>query len=157
MQALYTTDWRRKRTTHQNTGRRIETFGDNAANDPEYNVGKFASARRRDVKKLTIMFAPTVLALAISVGGQDIPKPHMSPPPTSMNPDNVNQTPDTPTLQRHIDLAQLQKEANDLARTAQTIPLDLANVRGGTLPKDVLQKLKQIEKLSKHLRTELNP
>jgi hypothetical protein len=56
-----------------------------------------------------------------------------------------------------VDLAQLQKDADDLARTAQTIPADVASVRKGMLPKDVIEKLKQIEKLSKHLRTELNP
>jgi hypothetical protein len=60
------------------------------------------------------------------------------------------------TLQRHIDLVQLQKEADDLARTAQTIPIDMANVRKGTLPKDFILKLKQIEKLSKHLRSEIS-
>jgi hypothetical protein len=30
-------------------------------------------------------------------------------------------------------------------------------VRRGMLPKDAIEKLKQIEKLSKHLRGELNP
>jgi hypothetical protein len=44
-----------------------------------------------------------------------------------------------------------------LARTAQTIPTDVASVRKGMLPKDVIDKLKQIEKLSKRMRTELNP
>jgi hypothetical protein len=52
---------------------------------------------------------------------------------------------------------QLQKEADDLARTAQTIPSDVASVRKGMLPKDVIEKLKQIEKLSKRLRSELTP
>jgi hypothetical protein len=57
----------------------------------------------------------------------------------------------------HADLIQLQKEADDLARTAQSIPADLESVRKGMLPKDVIQKLKQIEKLSKRLRSELSP
>jgi hypothetical protein len=54
-------------------------------------------------------------------------------------------------------MAELQKEADDLARTAQTIPTDVASVRKGVMPKDVIQKLKEIEKLSKNLRTKLNP
>jgi len=58
---------------------------------------------------------------------------------------------------RRLDLQQIQKEADDLARTAQTIPSDVANVKKGMLPKDVIEKLRQIEKLSKRLRTELNP
>jgi hypothetical protein len=61
------------------------------------------------------------------------------------------------TSPRRIDLEKLQKEADDLARTAQTIPADVASVRQGMLPKDVIEKLKQIEKLSKRLRGELAP
>ena len=72
-----------------------------------------------------------------------------------MDPETPKSTsPTTPT--HHVDLTQLQKEADDLARTAQTIPSDVASVRKGMLPKDVIEKLKQIEKLSKRLRTELN-
>jgi hypothetical protein len=74
-----------------------------------------------------------------------------------MNPDNAKTAAADASLPRHIDLVALQQEADDLARTAQTIPSDVASVRRGTLPKDVIQKLKQIEKLSKHLRSELNP
>lgn len=76
-------------------------------------------------------------------------------PPPSMDPEGPQK--ESTTLTRRIDLTQLQKEADDLARTAQTIPSDVANVRKGTLPKDVIEKLKQIEKLSKRLRTELSP
>ena len=50
-----------------------------------------------------------------------------------------------------------QREPDDLARTAQTIPSDVASVRKGMLPKDVIETLQQIEKLSKHLRSELTP
>ncbi|HUA17068.1 MAG TPA: hypothetical protein VMG31_17365 [Verrucomicrobiae bacterium] len=79
--------------------------------------------------------------------------------PTPPEPMNVeNSTPSTnPTLQRRIDLMELQRQADDLARTAQTIPVDMESVRRGVLPKDVIQKLKQIEKLSKRLRSELTP
>ena len=81
----------------------------------------------------------------------------MSPPPPSLDPEHAQTTPEQTTLAKHIDLVQLHREADDLARTAQTIPLDVASMRRGTLPKDVVQKLKQIEKLSRRLRTELNP
>lgn len=74
-----------------------------------------------------------------------------------MDPSENSAAQDDTNLKRRLDLAELQKEADDLARTAQSIPSDVANVRKGMLPKDVIQKLKQIEKLSKHLRTELNP
>jgi hypothetical protein len=75
-----------------------------------------------------------------------------------MDRDHGNTAPDEPKLPpRHIDLAKLRQEADDLARSAQAIPTDMASVRQGTLPKDIIEKLKRIEKLSKRLRSELNP
>lgn len=74
-----------------------------------------------------------------------------------MDPSNPNPPSGPAVLPQHIDLAQLQREADDLARTAETIPADMASVRKGVLPKDTMEKLKQIEKLSKRLRTQLNP
>jgi hypothetical protein len=78
-------------------------------------------------------------------------------PPQSMDPQNQPQPaakdPATPT--RRPDLAQAQREADTLARMAQTIPADMTKIREGMLPKDVIEKLKQIEKMSKHLRGEL--
>jgi hypothetical protein len=65
--------------------------------------------------------------------------------------------PEQTTAGPRIDLLEVQREAAELARTAQSIPLDVASIKKGMLPKDVLQKLKQIEKLSKHLRSQLNP
>jgi hypothetical protein len=61
------------------------------------------------------------------------------------------------TARRHIDLVKLQQEADELSKIAQTIPADVTSVRHDMLPKDVLDKLKRIEKLSKHLRSELAP
>jgi len=76
-------------------------------------------------------------------------------PPPPLDPESKKQQA-PPEITRRVDLAELQKEADDLARTAQTIPADLVSVRKGMLPKDVIEKLKQIEKLSKRLRSELN-
>lgn len=88
---------------------------------------------------------------------KDAYAPGVPPPPASMDPDHRKTAPDDPKLPQHIDLVKLQQEADDLARTAQTIPADMAGVRQGTLPKDIIEKLKRIEKLSKRLRSELNP
>ena len=102
----------------------------------------------------------TLLFLCVlSTGAQmkDVYVPGIPPPPPSMDPDHGKTGPDEPKLQRRIDPVKLQQEADDLARAAQTIPSDIANIRKGTLPKDTIQKLKDIEKLSKRLRSELNP
>jgi hypothetical protein len=73
--------------------------------------------------------------------GQEPNTHHFPTPPETMDPENRNvQSPTGP--RRNIDLVQVQREADDLARTAQTIPSDVA---------------KQIERLSKHLRAQLNP
>lgn len=61
-----------------------------------------------------------------------------------------------PTIQRtHVDFTKLRQDADDLARIAQTIPSDITSLQKGMLPKDMVEKLKQIEKLSKHLRGQI--
>lgn len=54
-----------------------------------------------------------------------------------------------------MNAAKLKRDAEELASLAQSIPADIENVQRGTLPKDLLEKLKRIEKLSKHLRSEI--
>jgi hypothetical protein len=88
---------------------------------------------------------------------KDVYTPGIPPPPPPLDPDHGKSGPDEPKLQRRVDPAKLQQDADDLARAAQSIPSDVANVRRGTLPKDTIRKLKEIEKLSKRLRSELNP
>jgi hypothetical protein len=100
-----------------------------------------------------------LLVCVLPTGAQmkDVYIPGVPPPPPPLDQDHGKTTPDEPKLHRRIDLVKLQREADDLARAAQTIPTDLASIRRGTLPKDTIQKLKDIEKLSKRLRSELNP
>lgn len=52
-------------------------------------------------------------------------------------------------------VAELRAEADQLAHLAASIPTDVQNAGKGLLAKDLLQRLKRIEKLSKHLRSEL--
>jgi len=65
------------------------------------------------------------------------------------------EAPQTPV--RKIDLDQIQQEADELSKLAQTIPADVRSTTQGLLSKDLLEKLKRIEKLSKHLRSEVSP
>ncbi len=58
---------------------------------------------------------------------------------------------------RPIDFAQIKRDADELAKLAQSLPPDIEHVASGRLPKDLSQKLKRIEKLSKHLRMLLSP
>jgi hypothetical protein len=102
---------------------------------------------------IPVLLLPALIC--IFVGKAQTQKPTYPPPPQPMD---TSATPPSPMKRvRPMDFIQLQKEANALADTAQTIPTDVANVRKGIMPKDVIQKLKQIEKLAKRLRSELNP
>ncbi len=108
------------------------------------------------MKKSALLFAPMILSLLTALAiPQDSSHVGMPTPPPSLDPKPTVQ--EQAHLSRRIDFLQLQREADDLALTAQSIPTDVASVRKGMLPKDVIQKLKQIEKLSKHLRSELTP
>jgi hypothetical protein len=108
-------------------------------------------------KPAFLSILPLVFVLSTVAQIKDAYIPGVPPPPPSLDRDHGKTAPDEPKLQQRVDLIKLQHEADDLARTAQTIPSDVANVRKGTLPKDIIQKLREIEKLSKRLRSELNP
>ncbi len=74
-------------------------------------------------------------------------------------PSDASASPDAPVpaaaKQPPVDMAQFQKDADELARLAETIPPDIHNVQKGVLPKDLNERLKKIEKLSKKLRGQL--
>jgi len=55
-----------------------------------------------------------------------------------------------------LDTARLKQEADELAQLSSGVPSDLARVAHGQLPKDLAEKLKRIEKIAKHLRSELS-
>jgi hypothetical protein len=109
------------------------------------------------VKIVTLRF-PLLLFLALSSSLAEQERPV---PPSRQELKNYQTThPDVPppqASQSKSDPAQMQREAADLAGLAQSVPSDIDSVTKGKLPKDVLDKLKRIEKISKHLRGELVP
>ena len=58
-------------------------------------------------------------------------------------------------FQTPVNLVKLQDDASQLAELAKSLPADINQVNRGLLPKEVIEKLKRIEKLSKRLRNEL--
>ncbi len=54
-----------------------------------------------------------------------------------------------------VDKARLQKDAEELADLAAAIRTDIEHANQGLLSKDAVEKLKRVEKLSRHLRSEL--
>ncbi len=65
--------------------------------------------------------------------------------------------PPLPPPKRSLDSVKLHAEATELAELARGVPSDLDQLSQGKIPKDFAEKLKRIEKLSKHLRGELAP
>ena len=70
-----------------------------------------------------------------------------------------NQLPEQVSLETQkrstLDMLGLQRDAQELAELSASIPADVKRVNRGLLPKDLVEKLKRVEKLSKHLRSEL--
>jgi MoxR-like ATPase len=124
--------------------------------DWRYNAGKICSVRLEVPVRL---LAAALLAVLLSVSAAVAQHPI---PPGVRQGEQIDaqmqqNIPPPAGPQRKIDMAKLAQDASDLARLAQTIPSDVASVQEGLLPRETLEKLKQIEKLSKHLRSQLNP
>jgi hypothetical protein len=54
-----------------------------------------------------------------------------------------------------VDVVRLQRDAQELAELSASVPGDVSRVNRGLLSKDLVDKLKRVEKLSKQLRGEL--
>ena len=89
----------------------------------------------------------TLLLLSCGVVAQT---GHRDPTPQDRNP-----SPDRPLAIQKPDPAQLKRDADELAKLAITVPADVEQAGKGVLPKDLKDKLKRIEKLSKRLCGEL--
>jgi hypothetical protein len=72
--------------------------------------------------------------------------------------DQFEKTVPPPTRQQSsVDFAKVKSDADELVILSQSIHSGIDDVGKGTLPKDLIDKLKQMEKLSKRLRNELAP
>jgi hypothetical protein len=59
--------------------------------------------------------------------------------------------------QSSVDFPKLKNDADELLILSQSIHSEVDEVGKGMLPKDLIDKLKRMEKLSKRLRSELAP
>ena len=99
------------------------------------------------------LFVPFLVVAAIAQESTQIPKGIQAAEKAQTAMENSIPSPPMPSQKT---LADFQRDADQLATLAQSIPADLNSVSKGMLPKDAIQKLKQIEKLAKRLRSELN-
>ena len=72
-------------------------------------------------------------------------------PPDFQGPKDSKQLPP----RRFFDAAKAKEEASELSLLANQIPADLEKLNKKILPKDLITKLKRIEKLSKKLRSQV--
>ncbi len=72
-------------------------------------------------------------------------------------PDPADVPPQVTPARRPVDPAQLKREADELAKLAQSIPPQIDRVTSGQLPKELNAQLKRIEKLARRLRHDLSP
>jgi len=76
-------------------------------------------------------------------------------PPEAARQVSANAKPKAAGLRTGADPLDLQREAKELLELSQSLQPDMESVNHGLLPKDTIEKLKRIEKLSKRLRGEL--
>lgn len=60
-----------------------------------------------------------------------------------------------PATEIRVDPARLKHDSDELLFLAESIPFDVDQASKGMLPKDLKDKLRRIEKLSKQLRNEI--
>ena len=98
---------------------------------------------------LLILFASCPVASA--QGKTGFPRP---PQPADTS---ITQAKPAHSATLRLDPVQLQRDAKELLALSQSLQPDIEYVNRGLLPKDTIEKLKRIEKLSKHLRSQLAP
>jgi len=107
--------------------------------------------------KFQISAVLVLLLASVSSHAQAVPRSAPPYPPEGADKTITNENSKDHGQKHHVDTLELQREASELSDLAKTLPSDIGQVSQGLLPKDVIEKLKKIEKLSKHLRGELAP
>jgi hypothetical protein len=101
---------------------------------------------------LTSFTPPLLPQLGTPIGRCGVQPRDAAAPSNQLPPESVSlEHPKTHSL----DFAKLQKDAQELAELSASIRSDIEHAKQGLLSKDVVERLKRIEKLSKHLRSEL--
>jgi len=99
-----------------------------------------------------------LLGLCLSTGGQSMPPGAPIPPGYGPPPPTISVPPypgHLPALR--VDPTALQREAKELLDLSHSVQPDIESLKRGLLARDLVDKLKRIEKLSKHLRGEIAP
>ena len=104
---------------------------------------------------LAVVLLSTALCVLPTTTGKQA---HPSPPGLrdAQTQSNKPLEPPLEAKPKPLDLTKLKQEADELAQLSATVPSDVGFVAHGQLPKGLADKLKRIEKLAKHLRSEIS-
>ena len=69
--------------------------------------------------------------------------------------ENLNISVSPPPIRRSLNPVALENQAHQLADLAASMPQSVENANKGVLEKDLIERLKRIEKLAKQLRSQL--
>jgi hypothetical protein len=118
-----------------------------------HHLRQEAAMRIPTASLLFILIGTSVSAIAQVVPSQaTVPPVYTQPPPTVYVPSYPTRT-STP----RVDTAALQREAKELLELSQSVQPDIESLKSGLLSKDLTDRLKRIEKISKRLRSEIAP
>ncbi len=110
------------------------------------------------MRKLFLFSSVFVLCL-ISSGSNDYGQGRPIPPGVREADNQINAQINEPPAKfkrKPTEPAKLLEEADELAKLSAAIPGQIELVRQGQFPKDLEEHLKRIEKLAKHLRSEIS-
>jgi hypothetical protein len=113
------------------------------------------------MNSVSLSVGSSVLALFLVLGqhmGPTIPAavPHTEPPRDTLPIDQPPVVVRGEQRPQQLNSEKVKQQADELAKLAQSIPPDINKVAAGQLPKDLIARLKQIEKLSKELRSQIS-
>ena len=102
---------------------------------------------------------PFWLCLAVLLPLSASPRQRAKPPGITAGDQAANQPVEAPSQNRSrkIDIDQVKQEGEELRKLADAVPAQIQQVSTNQLPKDLPDNLKRIERLAKHLRSELSP
>lgn len=108
------------------------------------------------------LFLLTVLSVVFLVG---ISAPFSFQAAAFSSPGQAIRTPDSAggqpgawpqqATKKTVDVTELKTKANELVTMSQALSAQLDQIGNGKYPKDLIDNLKKIEKLSKHIRSEV--
>ncbi len=84
--------------------------------------------------------------------------PHPRPPGITDGQKQIDQPLEEPreNRARQLNIDQVNAETQELQKLADALPPQIDQVAKGQIPKDLAENLKRIEKLAKHLRSEVS-